>query len=235
MMSSIWIQFQTLSDVKFLNPIWRATCRAGVAALALGAGAGTALALPDLIAWGPAVVPEIETLTFTTNDCAVMECITPGTHTLLRFDTQTRNIGTSDLILGDPSTNSLFHFDACHGHYHLNGYANYRLRDSNGVVAVGNKIGFCLLDSFRWDTTNGNPSSVYDCNFQGIQKGWGDIYTSGLTCQWIDITGVPAGDYVLRVRINEAGLFDEGQNRYPNVVSVGVRVPDPRNKVDGTP
>ncbi|HKA91362.1 MAG TPA: lysyl oxidase family protein [Haliangiales bacterium] len=49
--------------------------------------------------------------------------------------------------------------------------------------------------------------------------------------QWIDITGVPAGDYVVRVVINAAGTFDEGEDRYPNVVEVNIRVPDPRNKV----
>ena len=34
--------------------------------------------------------------------------------------------------------------------------------------------------------------------------------------QWIDITGVPEGDYVVRVTINLAGIFDEGEDLYPN-------------------
>ena len=46
-------------------------------------------------------------------------------------------------------------------------------------------------------------SSQYDCDFQGISQGWSDSYGSGLDCQWVDITGVPEGDYLLEIRINE--------------------------------
>ena len=49
--------------------------------------------------------------------------------------------------------------------------------------------------------------------------------------QWIDITGVPEGDYVARVTINLAGIFDEGEDLYPNQISTYVHIPDPRNKV----
>lgn len=67
--------------------------------------------------------------------------------------------------------------------------------------------------------------------FQGITSGWGDWYYKQLTGQWIDITGIPEGDYIARVTINAAGAFDEGENRYPNVVETSIHVPDPRNKV----
>jgi len=39
----------------------------------------------------------------------------------------------------------------------------------------------------------------------------------------------------MRVRINVGHIFDEGENRHPNVVEIPVHVPDPRNKVDGSP
>jgi hypothetical protein len=49
--------------------------------------------------------------------------------------------------------------------------------------------------------------------------------------QWIDITGVPEGDYIVRVTINETLLFEEGANRYPNVIEAEIHVPNPRKKV----
>jgi hypothetical protein len=53
--------------------------------------------------------------------------------------------------------------------------------------------------------------------------------------QRIDITGVPAGDYIVRVSINTgqfSPIFDEGENRHPNVTEVRVTIPRPRNKVE---
>jgi hypothetical protein len=32
--------------------------------------------------------------------------------------------------------------------------------------------------------------------------GWSDIYEHTLLCQWLDITGIPPGNYNLRVSIN---------------------------------
>ena len=48
-----------------------------------------------------------------------------------------------------------------------------------------------------------------DCDNQGISAGWEDSYDSSLDCQWLDITGVPAGDYILRVTVNPDSLFPE--------------------------
>ena len=64
-----------------------------------------------------------------------------------------------------------------------------------------------------------------------VTSGWGDWYYKQLVGQWIDITGVPEGDYTVRVTINRIGIFNEGQNRYPNVVSLPIHVPNPRKKV----
>jgi len=35
----------------------------------------------------------------------------------------------------------------------------------------------------------------------------------------------------VRITINAAGTFDEGTNRYPDVVEATIHVPDPRKKV----
>jgi len=151
-------------------------------------------------------------------------CATVGTHRLLTFTTETRNIGGGDLFLGNPATNSLFHYASCHGHYHFEEFADYTLLDSGGnVVAAGHKVGFCLEDVRAWSPT-ANPTSRYNCNNQGIQAGWADVYGAGLPCQYIDVTGLDAGNYSLRMVVNPAGLIAETTTNN-NVTTVPVVIP----------
>jgi hypothetical protein len=103
----------------------------------------------------------------------------------------------------------LFYFDPCHGHYHYTDFAEYRLRRLDGSLAVlGRKIGFCLEDIEQWDST-ASPNRRYDCTYQGIQKGWADVYSEDTPCQWIDITGLPGGDYILEMESNPARNLPE--------------------------
>ena len=165
---------------------------------------------PDIVVSMASANPRITTETFVANACEIEEgTITAGTHKLLRFNTQTRNIGTADLVLGNPANSSMFEWGACHGHYHFRSFAQYRLLDSSGaVVRNGKKVGFCLMDITRIDTT-ANPSARYTCSSQGIQAGWADVYSSNLSGQWIDITGVPAGSYVLDITMDPMNVIDE--------------------------
>lgn len=187
--------------------------------------AGALSPLPDLIIWGPAASPSVLTRTFASNDCEVVEgCATPGTHRLLSFTTETRNIGVGDLYLGNPATNSLFEYASCHGHYHFEEFVDYTLLDTNGdVVAAGHKVGFCLEDVRAWSPT-ANPTSRYNCGNQGIQSGWADVYAAGLPCQYIDITALDPGNYVLRMVVNPAGLLQEATTNN-NITTVPVVIP----------
>jgi len=75
---------------------------------------------------------------FTQSSCGYQEGFvnTPGPHQLLRFTTATPNIGTADMVMGDPSLCAgLFIFSACHQHYHFDGYADYRLWTEGGYAA----------------------------------------------------------------------------------------------------
>jgi hypothetical protein len=177
---------------------------------------------------------------FAPDDCAIAEEVVggPGYRRLLRFDTVLMNRGDGDLVVGDREdpTNpyaEYFVFHQCHGHYHIKYFSIYELLTPAGdVVVAGTKQGFCFEDSFKY--VDGGKSSGYDCHGQGITSGWGDWYYKQLVGQWIDITGVPEGDYIVRVSINtgqDSPVFNEGKNRYSNTLEVPVRIPNPRKKV----
>jgi hypothetical protein len=74
--------------------------------------------------------------------------------------------------------------------------------------AVKRKItdAIAKTDSLVADATADN---FYHCSLQGISVGFADTYATGLDGQWIDITGVPAGDYILDVKINPDRVIRE--------------------------
>jgi len=183
--------------------------------------------LPDLSIVASAVSAQITTETFASSSCAVMEGLIPaGTRTLIRFNTQTENSGTADLYFGDPANNPLFVWAPCHAHYHFNNYMSYRLRDANGnIAAIGLKVGFCILDVFRW-SPSAPADAHYTCSNQGIQPGWGDLYDSTVDGQWIDITGLPAGNYTMELEANPQGIIQEA-NYDNNIATVPIALGDP--------
>lgn len=181
---------------------------------------------------------EVVDRTFLAEDCAVVEGTIsgPGTRRLLRFDTRIANLGELDLHIGSPGAPlppldpSDFEFHGCHGHHHLHGYAAYELRTAAGApAAAGVKQGFCLLDGVP-----AHPAAQparYDCDDQGLSSGWSDLYVRTLDGQWIDVTGLPGGAYVLRVTINAEGNLPEAVDHHPNAAEVAVELPDPSTPV----
>lgn len=142
------------------------------------------------------------TLTANVGNCWVAEnCLTGyGNRTVLRFTTDIRNVGITDYYIGSPSTHpGQFNTVNCHGHAHYEGYAEYVLYPTVGNrIPVGFKNGFCVMDL---DCPSGIPAK-YGCSNMGITAGCGDIYSRSLDCQWIDITDVPTGDYILAAKVN---------------------------------
>ncbi|MFM7106628.1 MAG: MopE-related protein [Flavobacteriales bacterium] len=160
---------------------------------------------PDLLVDQASMFSSLTSTTLTSSDaCLVNEgCLQSnvGTRQILRFTTRIANIGTQDYFIGVPNANNpQFTFDPCHNHYHYAGYAEYLLYNANGVLMpnIGFKNGFCVLDL----SCPAGISAQYSCGNMGITAGCADIYSSSLTCQWIDITGVPAGTYYLLIRTN---------------------------------
>jgi hypothetical protein len=78
------------------------------------------------------------------------------------------------------------------------------------------KHAFCVMDEFPMKRnskltcpSHGNGNSTFDCSFQGISVCWEDSYFPGLSGQWIDITDVRDGDYVLENEVNDKHFMTE--------------------------
>lgn len=214
-------------------PASQECCLAGFAGRCTTLEPGASCPLPDLTVSADVARASlfINQESFPADSCAIEEgcVVAPGLRRLLRFSTMTPNIGESDLILGDPTAATGFEFAPCHNHFHFNGYARYELVNGIGeVVAVGHKQAFCLLDSMP--VLPDAPPFQFHCGFQGLTRGWADIYDSSLDCQWVDITDVPDGDYLLRISINPDQVIDES-NYDNNTVEVPVSIA-PQGPVD---
>ncbi|MFO0607091.1 MAG: lysyl oxidase family protein [Polyangiales bacterium] len=196
--------------------------------------------LPNLI---PVISnPQIQERTFSAGSCEVMEgCTVAGDRRLLRFDLTTPNVGAADLYLGAPTAAgrplAMFEYGTCHGHYHLRGYADYRLITPDGrEVGRGHKQSFCLLDSGRYMGMGTDiPADMrYNCGNQGIHAGWMDIYGRGLDCQYVDITTVPPGRYRIRAQINVDRVVAES-NYADNESFYDIDIPPPPTADGGVP
>lgn len=191
--------------------------------------------LPDLVVHVPTLATNAkeELKSIGIDDCTLKPadaCVEgPGLRKLLRFSVLALNRGDADLFLGTPSADDpLFVFSECHNHFHFESFASYELRPRGSTTAIktGQKRSFCIED-LRTDpdapfsrTCTGdadcqghglcaNGVCQYNCMYQGIQVGRGDIYESNLDCQWIDTTDVPPGEYDLWVMLNTKQLLPE--------------------------
>ena len=201
--------------------------------------------------------------TFAADHPAVVEgMVTEGTHRLLRFTSSTPNIGQGDLIIGNPADHpEWFDLAPTHGHYHMKEYADYRLWTPDGYEAwvglrqanpdtfsaellesnpglasemvSGHKQGFCAIDVKKYSKDAG--SRKYDDCFgnQGVSVGWSDVYERNLDGQWVVVTGVTPGDYVLEVEVNAERFFEES-NYANNTASIPVTISPPKKGSAGT-
>src|SRR3954454_11848442 len=106
-----------------------------------------------------------------------------------------------------------------HNHWHYLGFDHYELRRASDytLVAPDQKTGFCLGDRYNTDTNTdlpGEPAQAFYTGYcgrtqtellsvvEGISVGYGDVYFANLEGQFVDLTGVPAGQYYLVHRAN---------------------------------
>lgn len=155
-----------------------------------------------------------------------------GDRRLLKFGLRVMNRGNGDAYVGSPVDNPSFIYSDCHMHYHFQGFAEYRLLDAGGqpLAPVGHKQAYCLEDQ-EPITGPDDGTGRYACGEladQGIQAGWADIYDNERRCQWVDITGIPAGDYIIEATVDYGEVIvesDETNNTARIPVTIAEAVP----------
>jgi hypothetical protein len=155
-----------------------------------------------------------DTINIAPGDCLINEgCVRgDGERKLIRFATTIANIGTEDLQLGPRTEGEYWHYDACHNHYHYDAYAGYQLYDvaNEQMLDIGSKTGFAVIDIGVYDSNIATNGCVgYNSLNQGITAGCYDRYSSGLACQWVDVTDIPDGIYDIVVTTNPDGEIPE--------------------------
>ncbi|XP_071997305.1 protein-lysine 6-oxidase isoform X2 [Engystomops pustulosus] len=140
---------------------------------------------------------------------------------LLRFPQRVKNQGTADFLPSRPRYSWEWH--SCHQHYHsMDEFSHYDLLDaqSHRRVAEGHKASFCLEDT----SCDYGYYRRFACtaHTQGLSPGCYDTYNADIDCQWIDITDVKPGNYILKVSVNPSYLVPESDYSN-NVVRCDVR------------
>uniref|UniRef100_A0A4W3IJY5 Lysyl oxidase homolog n=1 Tax=Callorhinchus milii TaxID=7868 RepID=A0A4W3IJY5_CALMI len=139
---------------------------------------------------------------------------------LLRFPQRVKNQGTADFLPSRPRYSWEWH--SCHRHYHsMDEFSHYDLLDptTQRQIAEGHKASFCLEDT----SCEYGYYRRYACtaHSQGLSPGCYDTYNADIDCQWIDITDVKPGNYILKV-INPSYLVPESDYAN-NVVRCDIR------------
>ncbi|XP_034396957.1 protein-lysine 6-oxidase [Cyclopterus lumpus] len=135
---------------------------------------------------------------------------------LLRFPQRVKNQGTADFLSSKPRYAWEWH--SCHHHFHsMDEFSLYELLDADTQkrVAEGHKASFCLEDT----SCDPGYQRRYACtsHTQGLSPGCYDTYSADIDCQWIDITDVSPGKYILKVTVNPHHLVPE--SNYSNNVA----------------
>lgn len=170
-------------------------CSAGFAGECRARASG-ACSLPDLalVAFGEPRPSLNETYVDPINERCRIErgCVTgSGWRRIATLATAVANTG-GDLIFGSPLAGPAFERSSCDGEYRVRDFVRHELLDATGRVVLSIPGHPLCADA---------GSSRFDCDFLGLESGWLE-QRAGLDCTGVDITDVPAGEYVLRISVN---------------------------------
>lgn len=120
-----------------------------------------------------------------------------------------------------------FDWHETHNHWHIDNVGEFKVCEeddfdtfgadcdpavtSAGDPTIGVKYTFCLIDWYKLaDNTasSDDTRNFFECSsgMQGITPGWVDQYHQATDGQEVDITGLPAGGYVLVSTVNGGAL-----------------------------
>lgn len=159
-----------------------------------------------------------------------------GIETLLDTQELRQRIYRSDGTTRDRLADH-YEFHAAHAHFHYKSFGLTRLwvsdidggRLGDAPERSGRKNGFCVVDiENQWA---GRPESVDEPQYsdpqchvpsdvssgvemvQGISRGWADIYAAHLEGQYVEITGIPDGFYLLETIADPDNTVEETNER----------------------
>lgn len=162
---------------------------------------------------------------------------------------QRRAIATQRILYADGTSVDRFatetEYHPTHLHFHVKDFyvASLWNSDETGTrigaepVATGDKSGFCPEDSaplqdgheglrhyscFTEEERGAGPWQIV-----GISAGWKDIYGYTLPDQFVEISGVEDGFYLLELRIDPNNVFTESNERN-NVACALIELRDPK-------
>jgi hypothetical protein len=82
-------------------------------------------------------------------------------------------------------------------------------------MVSGHKQGFCVVDLWAYlkppCPPTPFPDQYFSCDYQGLSVCWVDSYDPYLDGQWIDVTDLADGDYVLELEANAEHFFTEAE------------------------
>jgi hypothetical protein len=159
-----------------------------------------------------------------------------------------QRIYKSDGSFSDVAAGSV-EWHAIHQHYHFEGFAQSKLwatnasgnRQGTAPVSTGDKVSFCIADTninpTYWGTkpfsaqnypaptclTPYGTSGGNDLFKQGMSAGWTDEYNWFLPGQYIEVSNVPNGDYILDTTVDPTSRLQE-KSKTNNCGSVRVRL-----------
>ncbi|MGQ0549543.1 MAG: lysyl oxidase family protein [Armatimonadota bacterium] len=151
---------------------------------------------------------------------------------LLEFTKRSRRRATVEQLIEDtakprkewrrvPVGNAILDTRSDHNHWHFSDFLSYTLRRVGSTTARrSKKQSFCLEDVAKLrKKARGrlfrkcpNPRAV--TGEMGITPGWGDVYWAGVQEQYIEVKGLPPGEYWLEMVVDPKKRLKVKSRRY---------------------